>query len=101
MIRFTAVVQMFDDLGEPELHAWIAHGWVRPDHDDTGEWQFAEVDVARVRLVHDMRRRLAIEEETLPVVLSLLDQVYDLRRALRGAMQAIEAQRTGDAQRRL
>ncbi len=92
MIHFTAVVALFTDLPEPELHAWIARGWVRPEREASGDWVFADIDIARIRLVHDLRRQLDIDEETLPVVLSLVDQVYDLRRALRTVMDAIESQ---------
>ena len=92
MIRITVVVALFTDLPEPELHAWIARGWVRPEREPSGDWLFAEIDVARTRLVHDLRRQLDIDEDTLPVVLSLVDQVYDLRRALRTVMDAIESQ---------
>ena len=43
---------------------------------------FSELDVARVRLICDLRHDLAVEEETVPLVLSLLDQVYALRRQM-------------------
>lgn len=88
MIRITAVVALFGDLPEAELTTWIARGWIRPERDREGGFMFAEIDVARVRLVHDFRRDLAIEEETMPVVLSLIDQIHDLRRALRAARSA-------------
>ena len=44
---------------------------------------FHEIDVERVRLILELRDRLAVDETALPVVLSLLDQVYALRRRLR------------------
>jgi chaperone modulatory protein CbpM len=45
-----------------------------------------------VRLIRELRYDLAIDEEALPVVLQLLDQVYALRRRLRATYQAIETQ---------
>ena len=61
---------------EVEVRSWIAEAWVCPE--GTGaEIRFtAETDVARVRLIRELRHDLEIEEETLPVVLSLLDQLY-------------------------
>jgi len=44
---------------------------------------FAEIDIARIRLIRDLRIDLDVDEGTLPLVLSLLDQVYGLRRSLK------------------
>lgn len=98
-MRITAVTALFADLGEAELTGWVACGWVRPDRanqadadTDPATWDFLEIDVARVRLIHDLRRSMDIAEETMPVVLSLLDQVYALRGTLRDLMHALESQ---------
>jgi chaperone modulatory protein CbpM len=91
MIQISAVVTLFADLGEAELVGWIERGWVRPESADPG-WVFHEIDVARVRLIYDLRRGMSIEEDMVPMVLSLLDQVYDLRGRLRSVLRAIEAQ---------
>jgi len=48
--------------------------------------------VARVRLIHDVRRAMAVPEETVPLVLSLLDQVYALRGQMRAVAKAVERQ---------
>jgi chaperone modulatory protein CbpM len=91
MIRISGVVTLFADLGEAELVAWIERGWVRPEAADAG-WAFHDIDVARVRLVYDLRRGMSVAEDMIPMVLSLLDQVYDLRSQLRSVLRAIEAQ---------
>jgi chaperone modulatory protein CbpM len=91
MIQISAVVTLFADLGEAELVAWIERGWVRPDSGNAG-WMFHDIDVARVRLIYDLRRGMSVQEDMMPVVLSLLDQVYDLRGRLRSVLRAIEAQ---------
>jgi chaperone modulatory protein CbpM len=90
-MRLTAVVALFTDLGEPELIAWVERGWVRPEEASAG-LIFHDVDVARVRLIHDLRTAMRIEDETIPMVLSLLDQVYELRAGLRAVLRAVEAQ---------
>ena len=91
-MQITAVTALFADLGEAELVAWVERGWVRPEPGESGAWVFHEIDVARVRLVHDLRRDLAVAEDTMPLVLSLLDQVYELRSRLKSVMRAVEAQ---------
>jgi len=55
--------------------------------------QMKELDrVARVELILEIRQEFAIDEEALPLVLGLLDQVYELRRQLRRVCDALAAQ---------
>lgn len=62
--------------------------WVRPDT-ETGTFVFREIDIARVKLIQELRDEMEINEAALPVVLSLLDQLYDLRRRMRVLGDAI------------
>jgi chaperone modulatory protein CbpM len=93
-MRITAVASLFADLPEAELTTWVARGWVQPDQGDpdAAAWEFHEIDVARVRLIHDLRHAMEIGEETMPLVLSLLDQIYTLRGTMRDLLRALEAQ---------
>jgi len=91
MISFDAVIRLIGDLQAEELRRWIDEAWVRPEG-DAPTYVFHEVDVARVRLIRELRYELAIDDEAMPVVLRLLDQVYALRRRLRATREAIEAQ---------
>jgi chaperone modulatory protein CbpM len=90
-MQITAVTALFSDLQESELVIWVERGWVRPESADTG-WVFQEIDVARVRLIHDLRRTMGVGEDAVPLVLSLLDQVYSLRGQLRAVIRAAETQ---------
>jgi len=65
-----------------ELSRFVDEHWIEPEGDG-----FVEVDVARVQLILELRRDLAIDDEAMPVVLSLLDQVYMLRRQLRAVCE--------------
>lgn len=91
MIRIEAVCVQVPGVVVTELTDWIARGWVQPQG-EAPEWRFAELDVARVRLVRDLRRDAGIDEGSLGVVLSLLDQVHELRRALASVVGAVETQ---------
>lgn len=82
MIDIEVVVSQTSGLRRRDLERWITNSWVRPDGSPDG-WVFHEIDVARVRLIQTLRDELDVDEEALPVVLSLLDQIYDLRRRLR------------------
>lgn len=88
-MKLETVIALFPDLEAVELTAWIEQSWVRPER-TADEWAFGEIDVARIRLIYDLRHNLEMPEEALPVLLSLLDQVYDLRRKLNALDVALE-----------
>lgn len=66
-------------LDETELARWIDASWVRA-RGHAGAWEFEAIDVARIQLIHTLRTEMEIDEPAMPVVLSLLDQLYELRR---------------------
>ena len=82
MITLELLCARFTRLRLEDLQGWIAEGHVRPER--TGQdLVFTELDVERVRLILELRDDMAVNEEALPVVLSLLDQLYALRRRMR------------------
>ncbi len=90
-MQIDAVVALIGDLDTVELIGWIERGWVQPDA--AGDvWEFREIDVARVRLIRDLRRGMDVSEDAVPLVLSLLDQVYELRGQLRRMIDALSSQ---------
>jgi chaperone modulatory protein CbpM len=72
-----------------ELERWIGEAWVLPGG-TAGSYVFEEVDVARVRLIVELRRDLAIDDTAMPVVLHLLDQLYALRRRVKAMSSAFD-----------
>lgn len=74
---------------ETDLHLWIEQRWVLP-HRQEDSFVFDDVDIARARLIRELRVDLMVNEEAIPVVLSLLDQVHALRRALTRVNSAID-----------
>jgi chaperone modulatory protein CbpM len=89
MITLDILCARFTTLDPDDLRRWIADGHVRPERvEDT--LAFQEIDVERVRLILDLRDTLSVNEDALPVVLSLLDQLYALRRQLRRAGLALD-----------
>lgn len=91
MMRIEAVCLLVPGVAPADVADWIARGWVQP-RGEKPDWVFAEIDVARVRLVRDLRSDAGIEAESLALVLSLLDQVYGLRQAMHTMLEAIEEQ---------
>jgi chaperone modulatory protein CbpM len=71
------------------LEAWIEAGWLLPR--DSGEsGPFADIDVARARLIRDLSE-LGVNDEGIPIILDLIDQLHGLRRALRDLLSSIAA----------
>ncbi|HVJ54859.1 MAG TPA: chaperone modulator CbpM [Aliidongia sp.] len=91
MMRLQAIVAQYADLAPAELESWIERRWIQPERATDG-WVFHEVDIARIRLVYDLRRDLDVGEEILPMVLGLLDQIYELRSGLKAVSRAIAQQ---------
>ena len=81
---------MVEGIEPQELERWIHERWVLPESQPEG-YVFHEIDVARVRLIVELRRDLAIGEEAMPVLLNLLDQLYAMRRRLKALADAIDA----------
>lgn len=75
-------------INETDLRLWIEQRWVLPVKQEDS-FVFDEVDVARARLIRELRVDLMVNEEAIPVVLSLLDQVHALRRTLASINAAI------------
>jgi chaperone modulatory protein CbpM len=91
MIILDELLARFGDLERGELIRWVENRWVLPErHDQT--WVFHEVDVGRVELILEIRRDFAVDDEAMPLVLGLLDQVYSLRRQMRRLCDALASQ---------
>ncbi|HKM65302.1 MAG TPA: hypothetical protein VJY39_22710 [Acidisphaera sp.] len=90
-MELEGVLRLLPNVQEAELLSWVERGWVRVDANGD-VMSFTEIDIARVRLVHELREDLALGEDVMPVVLSLIDQVNELRAALKAVRRAIEQQ---------
>ncbi len=68
------------------VDAWVMSGWLRPGGDLAGR-EFSDVDLARARLITELRGDFGLNDEAIPVVLDLIDQVHGLRRLVRALME--------------
>lgn len=85
------VVETIGAVSVTELRVWVSEGWIRPRAGAAGR-EFDEIDIARIRLVCELRETLGLEEETVPLVLSLIDQLHGLRGELRTLTGVIDEQ---------
>lgn len=73
------------------LEGWVAAGWLTPNAEE-GMQQFSEIDVARARLIQDLRRDIGVNDAGVGVILDLIDQLHGLRRTLGHLLTALQAQ---------
>lgn len=92
MNSLETVALLFEDLATGELAGWVAQRWIQPEPDAFGGWSFRDIDIARTGLVYDLRREMETPEATMPIVLSLIDQIYELRRVVDGFGQVLAEQ---------
>ena len=91
MMSVDDLVAAISSLQRSDLEAWIREDLVMP-RQEAGSLLFTEMECARVRLICTLHYELDIDTETLPVVLSLVDQLYDTRQRLSSLTAAIAAQ---------
>lgn len=91
MLDVRAATALVQGLSEDRLDVWTTEGLVRPTLRG-GTVLYREVDVARLRLLVTLEDDLAVERDTVPVIVELLDQIHGLRRALRVLGEAVARQ---------
>lgn len=79
MTDMDKLIARITGLQRADVERWIVLELVLPERTAAG-FEFREVDVARIRLIRDLCGDMDVNEASLPLVLSLLDQLYDLRR---------------------
>jgi chaperone modulatory protein CbpM len=85
------VIESVTELTRERVRVFVKQGWVRPE----GRGKrvvYTDIDVARMRLICQLTDELSIDEEAVPLVLSLVDQVFGLRRELRNLARSVEDQ---------
>jgi chaperone modulatory protein CbpM len=77
-----AEFQLRLDVDASTVQVWIEEGWLLPQRDQAG-FTFSELDVARARLIRDLKDGIGVNDEGIGIVLNLIDQVHGLRSVLR------------------
>ncbi len=79
VIGIAAACRCVGGVSAEMLTVWIERRWVCPP----GGERFRPVDLARIRLIAELRDELLIEDSALELVLPLLDQLHAERARLR------------------
>jgi len=63
------------------LEVWLEQEWIVPARTARGP-DFGEIDLARARLIRELRDGIGANEAGIDVILHLMDQLHGLRSAL-------------------
>ena len=67
------------------VETWVAAGWLLPQEFEEG--RLSEIDLARARLIHDLKATFGVNDEGIPLILDLIDQLHGVRRAMREMLE--------------
>jgi chaperone modulatory protein CbpM len=73
--------QIQTSIARATLIEWIEVGWLRPEDTSAGR-EPSEADRARAQLILDLKS-MGVNDEAIPIILDLVDQLHGLRRQLR------------------
>lgn len=91
MMRIDEIVEEIADLQRSDLDAWISEALISPQ-EDAGALVFSEMECARIRLICTLRYDLEVDADNLPIVVSLVDQLYQARKRLLKLTAAVATQ---------
>lgn len=89
MLTEEDVVARVSRLTVTRLRVFVSQGLVKPEED--GAPRYSEADIARVALICNLEDEMGFDEEDVPVLLNLIDQIHGLRSELRGFVEVIDA----------
>jgi len=91
MLTEKQVLARIHGLSKPRLRVCIEESWVTPAKGEGGH-MFDEVDLARLHLIADLRRDMGVNDDAVPIILSLVDQLHAAERRLRLLDRALSGQ---------
>jgi len=89
MLTEEDVVARVSRLTVTRLRVFVSQGLITPE--DEGDPGYSEADLARAALICNLEDEMGFDEDDVPVLLHLIDQIHGLRAELRGFVEAVEA----------
>ncbi|AXY22191.1 hypothetical protein CD178_01413 [Komagataeibacter saccharivorans] len=100
MITLETLCVRIGNVPAADVQGWIDNAWLRPEG-VPGHYLFREIDEARARLIVELRDDMGVNAESMPVVLSLLDQLYAARRQMLRLREIISVPRESELRGRV
>ncbi|MGD9918842.1 MAG: chaperone modulator CbpM [Paenirhodobacter sp.] len=91
MLTETEILARIEGLSAERLTVCVTRSWVRPRLGEAGP-VYDDTDLARLRLIVEMTEDMAVNDEAVPLILHLLDEVTSLRRRIRALDAAMTAE---------
>ena len=77
------------DVRVQTLDFWLDQEWLVPDR-TAAEMSFSDIDVARGRLIQDLKHGFGVNDEGVDIILHLLDQLHGFRRAFEDLHEGVK-----------
>ena len=78
-------------LDQETLEVWIEEEWLVPGG-EANELIFSEADLARVKLIRDLKQDMGVNDDGVGIILNLLDQIHSLRKAMTEVRPSVKGQ---------
>jgi chaperone modulatory protein CbpM len=88
MLTERDLLSRVEHLTVTRLRVWVAQGWIKPA--GAAAQNYSEADLARAALICNLEDELGFNEDDVPVLLNLIDQIHGLRAELKGLLDALE-----------
>ena len=73
-------------LSEESVLSFVERNWISPCHMENDQNLLDQEDLARIQLILDLQQVFGANDESIPVILHLLDQLHCLRTEVRGRL---------------
>ena len=97
MITLEMLCYNLPEITANDVYHWINNQWLRPEKKE-GNYLVKEIDEARAKLILELRDHLGVAEDSMSLVLQLLDQLYTTRRQMRYLCEVISTEKYPDVQ---
>lgn len=84
-------IEAIDELTGQRLMTYVRARIIQPVQSDAGQI-YRETDLARLQLLCDLTESYELPEDSLPMVMSLIDQLNTMRGDMRALMQAVASE---------
>jgi chaperone modulatory protein CbpM len=71
------------------LDFWLDQEWLVPER-TAADVTFTDIDVARGRLIQDLKHGFGVNDEGVDIILHLLDQLHGFRRAFEDLHEGVK-----------
>jgi chaperone modulatory protein CbpM len=78
-------------LTRTQLVSFVQAEFIQPLHTETGPI-YRRVDLVRMELLCELSEHFNVDDDALGIIISLIDQLHDVRGELRAVLEAIETE---------